>query len=124
MIYVMKYWLPVVIWGAAIFILSGIPDLRTDLSYDFTLRKCAHIFEYFVLTALIFRAVKATWAISYKSTAFISAVGAFVYAISDEYHQTFVPGRHGAWQDIFIDAIGILALYLIIVFIQRKRKTR
>ena len=31
---------------------------------------------------------------------------AFLYAISDEYHQTFVLGRNGTWIDVLIDGTG------------------
>ena len=30
------------------------------------------------------------------------------YAITDEVHQTFVPGRHGAAYDVVVDAAGVL----------------
>jgi VanZ family protein len=30
-----------------------------------------------------------------------------LFALSDEYHQTFVPGRRGSWADVAIDGLGV-----------------
>ena len=62
------------------------------------LRKIAHATEYAILGALLARATGGT------GVAFVLGV---VYAISDEVHQTFVAGRHGAPLDVAIDAIGV-----------------
>src|SRR5918912_19993 len=46
-------WLPVVAWAAVIFALSAIPSLSSGLgTWDYVLRKCAHVTEYAVLDAL------------------------------------------------------------------------
>ena len=92
-------WAPVVLWAAVIFALSSIPSLGTGLGvWDTILRKLAHTVEYAVLGALLLRAtgrVDLTFALG------------VLYAASDEFHQTFVPGRHGSPVDVAIDAVGI-----------------
>jgi VanZ family protein len=94
-----RNWLPVVAWAALIFAFSAVPDLGTGLgTWDFVLRKLAHTTEYAILGALL---VRATGRIG---TAFALGV---LYAISDEFHQVFVPGRHGAPLDVAIDAVGV-----------------
>ena len=51
-------WLPVVGWAAVIFTLSSIPSLSTGLgTWDTVLRKGAHLTEYAVLGALLYRAL-------------------------------------------------------------------
>ncbi len=35
-----------------------------------------------------------------------------LYAISDEYHQSFVPGRHADPFDVLIDSAGVVAVLL------------
>ena len=45
-----------------------------------------------------------------------------LFAMSDEYHQTFVPGRGGTWTDVGIDSLGILLVGLIAL--QRQERTR
>lgn len=46
----------------------------------------------------------------------ISAVIAIAFAATDEFHQTFVPGRYGCVLDVLIDAAGSI-IGLIIVYI-------
>ncbi len=96
-----RLWLPVIVWAAVIFALSSVPDLGTGLGgWDLILRKIAHAAEYAVLGALLVRATGRT------GLAF--ALGT-LYAISDELHQSFVPGRLGSPIDVAIDAVGVAA---------------
>jgi VanZ family protein len=97
-------WLPIVAWAALIFALSSIPSLHTNLgTWDLILRKCAHVTEYAILAFLLRRAFEAP-------LAFLLALG---YAVSDEFHQTFVVGREGTPRDVAIDSIGILVGLLV-----------
>ena len=38
-----------------------------------------------------------------------------LYAISDEYHQSFIPGRSAQWQDVLIDTTGVFVGVIIIL---------
>jgi VanZ family protein len=97
---VLSGWLPVVAWAALIFTLSSIPDLGTGLGgWDLALRKIAHAAEYAVLGALLLRAI--------EREAPAAALG-IAYAVTDEVHQAFVPGRQGAPLDVLIDAVGVI----------------
>ncbi|MGI9113047.1 MAG: VanZ family protein [Gaiellaceae bacterium] len=93
-------WLPVVLWAAVIFAFSSVPDLGTGLGgWDLLLRKLAHAAEYAILGALLLRALRRE----------LPALAAGVaYAVSDEVHQHFVPGRRGAPLDVLIDAVGVV----------------
>jgi VanZ family protein len=94
-----------VAWAGAIFVLSSIPDLGTGLGgWDLVLRKIAHAAEFAVLGFLLVRATGAEWA---------SLALGIAYAISDEAHQHFVPGRLGSPVDVAIDAIGVAAGVLL-----------
>ena len=94
-----RLWLPVLAWAALIFALSSIPDLGTGLGgWDLALRKLAHAAEYAVLGALLVRAT--------GRSGLALAVGT-LYAVSDELHQAFVPGRMGSPVDVAIDALGV-----------------
>jgi VanZ family protein len=86
-------------WCAVIFAFSAVPSLGTGLgTWDLVLRKLAHITEYAILGALLVRATgRPPLAIAL----------AVVYAITDEVHQTFVPGRAGRPLDVAIDTVGI-----------------
>src|SRR5437764_14803329 len=98
-------WLPVVAWAAVIFTLSSIPSLSTGLgTWDTVLRKGAHLTEYAVLGALLYRAL--------GREPLAVAVG-LAYAATDELHQHFVHGRHASPVDVAIDAVGVAAGMLV-----------
>jgi VanZ family protein len=98
-------WLPVLVWGAVIFTLSSIPSLSTGLgTWDTILRKGAHLTEYAVLGALLYRAL--------GREPLALAVG-IAYAATDELHQYFVRGRHASPVDVAIDAVGVAAGMLV-----------
>ena len=104
-------WLPVLVWAGVIFAFSSVPSLSTHLgTWDLVLRKLAHMTEYAVLALLLLRATGSyAWA-------FAAAVA---YACTDEFHQTFVRGRHGTPVDVGIDAVG--ALVGLLVWRRRRR---
>ena len=110
----LKFWLPVIIWAGIIFWLSSIPDLKTDLDQDFLLRKIAHILEFGILTFLLIRAFSAKGgpALGWQPL-MLAIIFAIFYALTDEYHQTFIIGRQGSLRDAGIDSIGILLVGLI-----------
>jgi VanZ family protein len=111
----LKLWLPVFIWSGIIFYLSSLPNLQTEWGFwDLILRKLAHITEYLILTFLLYRAFKRSFDLSTSSLIFWPSVLSFLYAISDEIHQRFVPTRSGNLEDILIDAAGIVLFYIIL----------
>jgi VanZ family protein len=98
-----------------IFVLSGIPSLNSGLGvWDFVLRKIAHMVEFGVLAALVVRALTKT-AVNWTAPRVLafSAGAAFLYAVSDEVHQYFVPGRTASFGDVLIDGCGIMLAILI-----------
>jgi len=104
-------WLPVVAWAGMIFALSSIPDLGTELgTWDTVLRKLAHLVEFAVLGALLYRAVMREAA---------AALLGSLYAATDELHQAFVPGRVGSPLDWLIDTIGVLAGVVLLARLAR-----
>ena len=96
---------------ALIFFLSAQEDLSSGLgTADLILRKLAHMAEYGVLFLLWLRALGGAGGT--RSPALAAAI-AIAYAGSDEWHQSFVTGRHGAPVDVLIDATGVLIAYAI-----------
>jgi VanZ family protein len=105
-------WLPVLVWAAIIFTLSSIPSLSTGLGlWDTILRKGAHVTEYAVLGALLYRALGR------EAPALAAGIA---YAGTDELHQHFVRGRHGSPVDVAIDAVGV-ALGMLVWLKLRER---
>ena len=96
-------WLPLLLWMGAIYVLSdqpkaGIPSFGV---WDLLVKKGSHFLAYAVLAVLAWRGFRAgtrpyLWAILLT----------ILYAISDEYHQTFIPGRNGTLDDVMIDSFG------------------
>jgi len=72
-------------------------------------RKLGHLSEYFILAVLLERAFDdQAGAEREKHRAFFAVLIATLYAISDEWHQSFVPSRTASAQDVLIDAVGAL----------------
>ena len=95
-----KLWLPVFLWATVIFTLSSIPQIKVSefILWDFAAKKTAHVIEYAILYSLIFRATHFNLVRSFLLT--------MAYAASDEYHQSFVPGRTSSLIDLVIDLGG------------------
>ena len=110
---VVRLWLPVVAWAMLIFALSSVPDLGTGLGgWDLVLRKLAHAAEYAVLGALLLRATARPG---------IAFVLGSVYAVSDELHQAFVPGRAGSPLDVALDTVGVAVGILLWQVVRARR---
>ena len=80
------------------------------------IRKCAHFFVYFVLGLLVMNALYIIGVT--KKTLIISAILCILFALSDEFHQTFVDGRKGSLVDVLLDSsASLIASYLYHKFI-------
>ena len=102
-----------------IFYLSAQPNLRTELgTIDLIGRKLVHMAEFGLLWLLWLRALG--WS---RAAALAAAAIAIGYAISDEYHQSFVDGREGAPRDVLIDSAGVLLAALAYHRSQAKRSS-
>ncbi len=106
-------WGPPVALMALIFVFSATPsDVEDRAWWDVALRKGVHFGEYALLCVLWFRALRSRLS---PERALATALGVCVaYAVTDEFHQSFVDGRVGTWRDVVIDAAGALtAAWLI-----------
>jgi VanZ family protein len=123
-----KYWLPVIFWMGVIFLMSTgtfssehtsrfiVPVLHflfpwlsqqyTDMIHEMT-RKAGHVTEYFILGLLLFRVFRGESPQAWRLQWAISAViGVVFYAVSDEFHQSFVAVRTASLVDVGIDSTG------------------
>ena len=89
-------------------ILSGI-EFFPHVLYEVLLRKSAHFLLYFVLGLLAYNSIGRLEKASFL-TVFAFCV---LYAVSDEFHQYFVPGRSCEIRDVLIDSGGALIGILI-----------
>jgi VanZ family protein len=138
-------WVPVIAWMLLIFVGSTdvlsaehtsrflVPFLRwldphisfaTIAHINIVVRKLGHVIEYAILAGLIWRALRATLAsASGLLIAAITLLASALFAISDEFHQSFVPTRTAAENDVIIDICGaIVAIAICLLFAQQNRQ--
>lgn len=115
----LSLWLPPLTLMAVIFYLSDQPDLSSGLGIvDLVGRKLVHAAEYALLCALWWRALRPA---APSSVALVASLTVSIaYAVSDEIHQSFVPGRTATPIDVSIDAAGAGLAALIV----RRRERR
>ncbi|HEV3482140.1 MAG TPA: VanZ family protein [Candidatus Acidoferrales bacterium] len=95
----------------------------TLLEIHHVIRKCGHFVEYFILSLLVLRGIRANrrdlrivWAL-----AAIAIVAC--YASLDEFHQIFVPGRTPAVADVLLDTIGGICAQITLALAVSKKTT-
>ncbi len=99
---------------------------REDLvqSFQFIARKLAHFTTYFMLGVSVLTAIY-TYSIKHWLKYFISLLICLLYAVSDEIHQYFVPGRGPKITDVMLDfagsVTGVLLVTLIIAVFSKRR---
>ncbi len=103
-----KHWLPTLAWAILIFSFSSQSTLTTSKVYwqDFVIKKAAHLFVYAVLSVLIYRSLKLTTHYSRPYLLLLTITITLLYAVTDEFHQTFTLGREPTLRDVFIDILG------------------
>src|SRR6266849_9381696 len=126
-----RAWLPVLVWMLVIFtgstnagsaenssrlIAPVLKWLKPDISEAavgtivLAIRKTAHVAEYAILAALLWRALRShgrgeTRAWSWRQAGLALLLSA-LYAASDEFHQSFVKSREASVRDVALDTAG------------------
>jgi VanZ family protein len=72
---------------------------------DFVIRKIAHVTEYAILSLLVSRSLAITKDTRAKPRVLATMI-ASIYALSDEFHQSFVPSRGATYTDVMWDTLG------------------
>ena len=102
----LTYWLPLILYCLLIFIQSANPSPDQIPSFPFV-DKLLHFAAYGILGILFYRAYQT---LRIKDNVHLlmvlSVASAFLYGISDEIHQSFVPFREAEVADVIADAIG------------------
>ena len=115
----MSFWLPVLAYVAVIFALSAQPYLQSPLHF-LNGDKIMHAGEYLVLGLLLVRALRATLRVSRPLFAAMITIGlVLVVGASDEFFQSFVPGRQSDVFDVLADlAGGAIAQLVYVTFVR------
>jgi len=107
-------WLPPIALMGLIFFLSAQPDLNSGLGViDLIGRKLIHAGEYALLCYLWWRALREVMPPRRAPLAALAI--AVAYSCTDEFHQTFVHGRHGTPVDVLIDAVGAVSVTIALL---------
>ena len=97
--------MPAVAWALVIFFASSIP--RLDLGPNAPSDKVLHLIAYAVFGGLIvFALVGHRRFDSFARRVAFAAILATLYGVTDEVHQSFVPGRFPDAADALADAVG------------------
>jgi VanZ family protein len=93
--------IPSIIWMFIIFYFSSrsTTGIGTNQVDRFLILKSFHLIEYAILAFLLLLAITKNK---------LAVIVGYLYAVSDEIHQYFIPGRTGRFRDTLIDLIGIL----------------
>lgn len=112
--YIVSRWLPPFLWMGIIFLFSSQQDVSPtdEFIVNFLFLKSVHVGIYAGLFFLLFRGFYAISGLSFRSQLMLAGGCALLFAISDEFHQTFVPTRGGKIRDVGIDLIGIFLALL------------
>ena len=94
-------------------------ELQLIETLNFIIRKLAHLTEYFILTLLVVSLLKE-YTKSERKIIILSLIFCFLYACTDEYHQSFISGRTATLRDVFIDTTGGI-IYLIIYYFSKTK---
>ena len=122
----MKYWVPPLLYMALIFVVSSLeqPPLPMPEFEWLTIDKLYHFIEYAILGGLLAIAfVKAKPAVMpSKLIWLVAAVLSILYGASDEWHQSFVPGRFATLADWVADVLGSIAGVLVVYLYYRRNQ--
>jgi VanZ family protein len=120
-------WLAVLAWAGLIFFVSAQPK-ETFQRLGFTgqaLSVGGHLIVYFVLMILLVLAQRASTKLSNKQVYLVAFLIVAIYGLSDEYHQSFVPGRTPTLVDWIVDLVGAgLALLVLLRWERRLESPR
>ena len=103
-------WLPVFLMMVAIFMFSATPSRNMQFDVlQYVFNKAGHVTGYAMLTLLFWRAADFS-----KKSVWLAWLFALLYAATDEYHQSFVPGRHPAVFDVLVydNAGALIAVWI------------
>ena len=111
-------WLPAILLMTVVFLLSSIPsEEMPDIgSWDSLVKKGGHMLGYGMLALAFWYALG--WEPKHAWTALFVTV---LYGLSDEFHQSFVPGRNPSlWDALGFDAGGAILLVIIAYLVKRR----
>ena len=119
--------MPAIFLMAAIFAFSSVPsdEMPNFGWWDVIIKKGGHALGYGLLALAYLRGLRGEHhdRSKYVQTMWIAWAMSVLYSATDEFHQSFVPGRHPAVTDVMIDSVGAaLTLFLASRYYQQITK--
>jgi VanZ family protein len=116
--------IPAILVMITLFMLSTLPGNDPFLNSIHLSDKIEHFIAYFVLgIAFCIWIPGKNWLVKPLVYGMLVVILCTLFGASDEYHQTFVPGRTGDLYDLAVDSIGgIVAVFAYFLFIKTKSK--
>jgi VanZ family protein len=99
-------WVPALAMMVIIFVFSSLPATQVPYfgQWDVLIKKGGHALSYGLLGLAYYYALPQRLAKGYRwLVAFLMAI---LFALSDEFHQSFVEGRNSSIRDVLIDGLG------------------
>lgn len=107
-------WGPVLAQMVLIFFFSAQPADSSVLKQFPIAANLGHLGGYFILGFFLYRAINQGHFSWNLRAAVLTFSGGLIYAVSDEFHQLFVPGREATLLDLGLDVLGILIMLLLV----------
>jgi len=122
---VLLRWLPAFGMMMAIFAFSSLPASRIPYlgEFDVLFKKGGHAIGYALLAVAYFWALPPRLASGYRAV--LAVTMALLFALSDEFHQSFVEGRTSSLRDVVIDTVGAsVAVFFAVLYSSNSRSSR
>ena len=101
-----------------IFQLSNESKIQYINQLEYIIRKLAH-FSIYTIVGILLMGFVSTYEMEKIKKIYISIVMGITYAISDEIHQAFIPGRAAKLTDVIIDTMGVfLGIVILLIFMK------
>lgn len=114
-------WLPPIAWAGVLFALSAGSGPSFDPPFPHV-DKLEHVLAYGVLGFFLARAVAGSLTVSMHAAVIAGGMAAGLYGVSDEFHQSFTPGRMVEVADGVADTVGGFAGAGVFAAISRRRE--
>ncbi len=121
----LSLWVPEFSWMLFIFILSSVPGASIPNLPIPQFHIVVHFFEYSILGFLCMRAfIGGESQRGLIRSTFLSLALVSTFALSDEWHQTFIPGRNGQLETVMFDILfSFTGMGLYLIYRSRKFKS-
>jgi len=118
------YTFPAILWAVAIFAASSIPSEDFPSLGILSQDKLLHLSVYLGLGLLLERAFRHQTVLPLlaRSSKLSAILTAAIYGVSDEFHQSFVPGRSMDVWDVVADVLGVGLAMMLLLAHQRYRR--